>query len=304
MFDPKRQHLILKPTLLLDVSVLENPQKLQIIEDTLMDVAAAQTFLEVLDPASSDFCFRTFDDTKTNPFLASKCDGTYEYCTEVLTSKNASGAGIFVVINQGGQTDDDITRVRYVFADTDGAPLDPLTDALEPHMLIESSPKKYHVYWRVSDCQPTKFQTVQKAIAVKFHTDPAVNNLSRVMRLPGYFHQKSTPFQVRFVAATPDLASYTLDEIIDGLGLNIGPHQTVTPQTSLAAQAVASIHKPRTASFQGMNNVEEMLPYLEPFEDYGRWIKVGFMLADEFGEGGRDLFLRWSRGDLWIGARR
>ena len=294
----------MKPTLLLDVSVLENPQKPQIIGDTLIDFVRAQTFLEMLDPTTSEFCFRTFDDTKTNPFLASKCDGTYEYCKEVLTSKNASGAGIFVVINEGGHKDKDITRIRYVFADTDGAPLAPLTNALKPHMVVENSPGKYHVYWRVSDCQPTKFQTVQKAIAVKFHTDPAVNNLSRVMRLPGYFHQKTTSFQVRLISSKPDLVTYTLAEIIEGLGLIISPHQTVTPQTSLAAQAMASIHKPRTASLQDMNSVEEMLPYLEPFEDYERWIKVGFMLADEFGEGGRDLFLRWSRGDLWTGSNQ
>ena len=294
----------MKLTLLLDVSVLENPQKPQIIGDTLIDFVRAQTFLEMLDPTTSEFCFRTFDDTKTNPFLASKCDGTYEYCTEVLTSKNASGAGIFVVINQGGHKDGDITRVRYVFADTDGAPLDPLTDALKPHMVIESSPGKYHVYWRVSDCLPAQFQTIQRAIAVKFCTDKVISNTSRVMRLPGYFHQKATPFQVRLISSKPDLATYTLAEIIDGLGLNISPHQTVTPQTSLAAQAMASIHKPRTASLQDMNSVEEMLPYLEPFEDYERWIKVGFMLADEFGEGGRDLFLRWSRGDLWTGSNQ
>ena len=118
------------------------------------------------------------------------------------------------------------------------------------------------------------------------------------MRLPGYFHQKATPFQVRFISENADLATYTLDEIIDGLALNIAPHNLVKPHTSLAVQAMASVQQPHNASLQDMNSLENMLPYLEPFEDYQRWMKVGFMLADEFGENGRDLFLRWSRGDL------
>ena len=276
-------------------NVLNPPEETQKLRDSSIDLAAPQRFLKLLDPTTSEFCFRTFDDKKANPFLANKYDDTYEYCAEVLDSKNSLGAGIFVVINQGGQTNGDITRVRYAFADTDGAPLYPLTDALEPHIVIESSPGKYHVYWRVSNCQLTEFKTVQRAIAVKFHTDPAVNNLSRVMRLPGYFHQKATPFQVRFVTATPDLAAYTLDEIIEGLGLNVTSHNAVKPQTSLAAQAMTSVQQPHNASLQ---DLEKKLPYLEPFEDYERWMKVGFMFADEFGENGRDLFLRWSRGDL------
>ena len=61
---------------------------------------------------------------------------------------------------------------------------------------------------------------------------------------------------------------------------------------------MASVQQPHNANLQDMNSLENMLPYLEPFEDYQRWMKVGFMLADEFGENGRDLFLRWSRGDL------
>lgn len=263
------------------------------------DTAAAAEFLELLDPNAVEFCFRTFDDKNNNSQLAKNFTGPLEDSLSGLSAKHNSGAGVFVVINEGGHKDEDITRIRYVFADTDGAPLCPLTAALEPHMVIESSLEKYHVYWRVSDCLSIDFKTIQRAIATKFCTDKVISNTSRVMRLPGYFHQKATPFQVRLITSKPDLATYTLAEIIDGLGLNISPHQTVTPQTSLAAQAMESIHEPRTDSLQDMNSVEEMLPYLEPFEDYEQWIKVGFMLSDEFGEGGRDLFLRWSRGDLW-----
>ena len=280
------------------VNVLENLKEPQKISAPQTDLAAAQHFLNWLDPTTSEFCFRTFDDKKKNGRLAKNFTGTLTQYLSVFGDKNKAGAGVFVIINQGGHKDENINRIRYVFADTDGAPLAPLTDALKPHMVIESSPRRYHVYWRVNDCAPEEFQAIQQAIAVRFGTDKVIKNPSRVMRLPGYFHQKATPFQVRFISENADLATYTLDEIIDGLALNIAPHNLVKPHTSLAVQAMASVQQPHNASLHDMNSLENMLPYLEPFEDYQRWMKVGFMLADEFGENGRDLFLRWSRGDL------
>jgi len=280
------------------VNVLENTHKSNIFKKNPIDTAKAQTFLKMLDPTTSKFCFRTFDDKKGNPFLANNYNGNFEQFEEVLQSKNILGAGVFVVINQGGQTDKNICQVRYVFADTDGAPLAPLIDALKPHMVIESSPERYHVYWRVNDCPLKEFQTVQKAIAVKFHSDPAVSNLSRVMRLPGYLHQKSSPFEVNITNETKNLAAYTINDIIDGLGLKLPPHNSVDRQLPLSSVAISSIQQPHTASLQDIKSIEKMLAYLEPFKDYEQWIKVGFMLADEFGESGRDLFLRWSRGDL------
>ena len=280
------------------VNVLKNLKEAQETSVHQTDLTAAQHFLNWLDPTTSEFCFRTFDDKKKNARLAKNFTGTLTEHLPVFDDRNKAGAGVFIIINQGGHKDEDIIRIRYVFADTDGAPLAPLTDALKPHMVIESSPGRYHVYWRTNDCSPEEFQAIQQAIAVKFGTDKVIKNPSRVMRLPGYFHQKATSFQVKFISENADLATYTLNEIINGLALNIAPHKSVKPHTSLAAQAMASGQRPHLAKLPDMNKVEEMLPYLEPFEDYERWIKVGFMLADEFGEDARDLFLRWSRGDL------
>ena len=277
------------------VNVLENLKEPQKISVPQTDLTAAQHFLNWLDPTTSEFCFRTFDDKKKNDQLAKNFTGTLTEHLSVFGDRNKAGAGVFVIINQGGHKDENITRIRYVFADTDGAPLAPLTNALEPHLVIESSPERYHVYWRVIGCEPEIFRSIQEAIADKFGTDKVIKNPSRVMRLPGYFHQKATPFQVKFVSENEELATYSLDQIIEGLGLNVTSHNAVEPQTSLAAQAMISVQQPHNASLQ---DLEKKLPYLEPFEDYERWIKVGFMLADEFGEDARDLFLRWSRGDL------
>jgi len=44
--------------------------------------------------------------------------------------------------------------------------------------------------------------------------------------------------------------------------------------------------------------VEEALKEINPWCDRGPWMAIGMALADAFGEEARDLFTRWSRGDL------
>ncbi|MEI6601580.1 MAG: DNA-primase RepB domain-containing protein, partial [Comamonadaceae bacterium] len=70
----------------------------------------------------------------------------------------------------------------------------------KPDIIIESSPGKWHCYYFTNDCQLSEFTTRQKQIALKFNSDPSVNDLPRVMRLPGFWHQKDTPFMTRIVS--------------------------------------------------------------------------------------------------------
>ena len=48
-----------------------------------------------------------------------------------------------------------------------------------------------------------------------------------------------------------------------------------------------------------LEEVEGALRHINPECSYSEWMPVGMTIADAFGESGRDLFLRWSRGDLW-----
>ena len=54
------------------VNVLENTHKPSIFKENPMDSVTAQTFLKMLDPTTSEFCFRTFNDKKSNISLANK----------------------------------------------------------------------------------------------------------------------------------------------------------------------------------------------------------------------------------------
>lgn len=162
----------------------------------------AARFLALLDEQADAFAFRVFDDNEArkNPALAAKFTGTLAEVTPQLLAAQAKGCGVYVVANAGAQTNDTIYKVRAVFADTDGADLGPiLACGLEPHIVVESSPGKWHVYWLVDGLPTEAFRDIQRNIAARFGTDKSVNDLARVMRLPGFVHQKGQPFLVRII---------------------------------------------------------------------------------------------------------
>ena len=132
-----------------------------------------------------------------------------------LEKLNDMGAGIYMTINEtnvNGRKATDITRVRAVFSDFDGEPLPDSFDEA-PSMIIESSPDKYHVYFFVDDFPLESFKIIQEAIAAKFRSDPVVKDLPRVMRVPGFYHQKAEPFLTRVLEYTGNV--YTYGAIVD-----------------------------------------------------------------------------------------
>ena len=172
------------------------------------DLTASNTFLDTLD-AGGTFTFMTIPEGemkgKDNPSIL---HGTLNQNAERLKQLNNAGHGIFVMVNQGdlkGRKALNVIKVRALFVDLDGAPVEPLLQCeLPPHILVESSPNKWHGYWRVDDCLHAHFKERQHALAARFGGDTSVCDLPRVMRLPGFWHHKSaTPFQTRLVTPTP-----------------------------------------------------------------------------------------------------
>lgn len=121
---------------------------------------------------------------------------------KILENLNKHGAGVYLTVNETdghGRRANNVSLVRAVFADLDGAPLHPVWE-YEPSMVVESSPGKYHAYWLTDDKFPLDgFTQTQKAIARTFNSDEKVNDLSRVMRVPGFMHNKATPFLTRII---------------------------------------------------------------------------------------------------------
>lgn len=193
----------------------------------------AQRFLSILDESADSFCFRVFDDNekRKDARLAGKFEGTLADVWPQLLAAQSHGCGVYVVANAGEQTNDTIYKVRAVFADTDGADLGPiLSCGLEPHVVVESSPGKWHVYWLVDDLPLDKFRDVQRSIAARFGTDKSVNDLARVMRLPGMYHQKGAPFLARIIHESGALP-YSAETILEHF-----PDATPAPSTTHGAQ--------------------------------------------------------------------
>ncbi len=168
------------------------------------DLNQADDFLEALD-RGANFTYQTFPEGPTPSSLPPTIlHGTLEEHAARLATLNNAGHGIFVMINAGdlkGRSACNVVRVRALFVDSDNGPIQPLLDApVSPHIAVESSPGKGHGYFLVDDCPLDKFKERQHALADRFNGDRAVCDVSRVMRLPGFFHLKNAiPFQTRLI---------------------------------------------------------------------------------------------------------
>jgi RepB DNA-primase from phage plasmid/Primase C terminal 2 (PriCT-2) len=167
----------------------------------------AACFLERLDPGARYFTFQVFDDDadRKDERLAKVLTGTLAQHADALIRFNKAGAGIFVTVNETdgrGRKIENIERVRAVFVDLDGAPLTPIMqDRLPPHIIVESSRGRWHVFWLVHGVPREDFAAVQIALIERFNSDPKIHDLPRVMRLPGFFHHKTTvPFRSRLIS--------------------------------------------------------------------------------------------------------
>ncbi|QLG10879.1 hypothetical protein HLB42_08915 [Deinococcus sp. D7000] len=159
--------------------------------------------------------FQTFDDRPNKDARLSRV----LHDPAELAALNRQGAGVFLMVNEGdgaGRKNSNVTRVRAYFADFDGQPL-PARWPLEPSMLVESSPSKFHAYWIFEDSQTlpldgSAFNAQQEAIARAVGSCPDdCKGLSRVMRLPGFLHQKGEPFMTRILSSTGQ--RYSLSQI-------------------------------------------------------------------------------------------
>ena len=180
------------------------------------------------------FTSQTFADApgaKDRPAIA---HGPHASQHRRLQAANDAGMGIFHMVNVGdlqGRRSENVTAIAAYFVDLDGAPL-PDAWPLPPTAVIESSPSRFHAYWRVTDAPLHTFAHVQKHLAVLFGGDEKVHDLPRVMRLPGYTHRKSEPFVSRTLTLTP-AAFYDQATILDRFAVPEAP----TPRAPSPATA-------------------------------------------------------------------
>ncbi len=192
------------------------------------DLDEARRFVDLLAPGEP-VTLQTFSDRKPkgpDP-LAKIMHGRLEEHAGRLAALNGEGAGVFVCVNATngrGRQAKNVTRVRALFVDLDGAPIAPvlaLPAYLRPHIVVESSPGKWHCYWIVIDCALDRFKPIQQALAARFNGDASVHDLPRVLRVPGYLHRKAEPFRTR-IDRVRDAPPFKVEALVEGLGLVVG----------------------------------------------------------------------------------
>ena len=182
-------------------------------------------FAETLAGEDDTIHLRIFDDKKRGIFKGAKKSVKVNELADIdeeLKKHNMQERGIFMVVNSGGQTDAEINRINAHFIEMDEGSFEEQYNKIKsfpvmPSMVIMTK-KSLHTYWLMKDgAETSRFSDVQKALIKHFGGDPAIKNLSRVMRVPGFDHCKTdTPVKVICVWYHPELR-YTQDELIKNL---------------------------------------------------------------------------------------
>lgn len=230
---------------------------------------------------------------------------------------NAEGYQVYAVINQvpqyrlrelseagrGFTSKLDVAEVRAVFAD-----LDSHEDAAEriasaplpPSIVVRSSSQhKLHAYWLTRDLAPAEFSSYQRAIATLLGSDPAVVDLPRIMRVPGFLHRKDGRDAVRseLLLADPERV-YSAEQLREAFGVepeaeDLGRtlQQSIAPDLAPSAVelVVEALKHPDPAKLANRHDcmkavlnlgaragrLQDMVRYLQSDEIRLAWVKDG-----------------------------
>jgi len=185
------------------------------VREANLDLAAA--YIGVLtdsDGWRTPMTWQTLDDTRERrATFAAVVNGSLLDVAAELQWKNARGAGIFVTVQQtnlAGRKWEHIVAPRAVFIDADASLR--RTIALPPSIVVRSQ-RGIHAYWKLADGELEAIPSAQRQLAGFYGSDGAVCDITRCMRVPGFFHCKGEPFAVQVEQARGDLR-YPLDVVL------------------------------------------------------------------------------------------
>lgn len=171
-----------------------------------------------------NFMLQTFDDrefVEKDPSLVT-AGLPKDYGWERLQTLNEKGAGIFFTVNQfpGGRRKKELCAgVNAWYVECDTLSIEEQMDRYAKSPLMPTfmvlSKKSVHAYWLAIDGTEKNFVRVQMGLQQYFQGDPAMKDIARVLRVPGFYHNKTeTPFLVELIHAAPEL-KYTEKQMMD-----------------------------------------------------------------------------------------
>jgi hypothetical protein len=118
-----------------------------------------------------------------------------------LAAQNATGSDVFVGMNPikdgaHSRTKRSIKDIRHVYLDLDRKGDEALqairnsTEVPAPNFVLDTSPGKHQVAWRVSGFSQDEAEALLHNLANKFGGDLAATDSTRVLRLPGFSNHK------------------------------------------------------------------------------------------------------------------
>ena len=121
-----------------------------------------------------------------------------------LRHRNATGDEIYVGMNALKQdaatrTKDQVATIRHLYIDLDHGGKEAIERMRnsglvpEPNYVLDTSPGRYQVVWKVEGIGQGEAESVQRAMTREFGGDPAATDSTRVLRLPGFTNRKRQP---------------------------------------------------------------------------------------------------------------
>lgn len=201
----------------------------------MLDLQQARDFLSALSShdGGASFSFQTLYDKhpgdtpeivrKREMELTRQFHGSLDDYAARLIELNENGAGVFVCVNRtdgGGLRGINVNRIRSFFIDDDTDHIQASDLELEPSIVVRSK-RGRHFYWLTRNgTNKDAFGPAQKALARRFQTDEAVSNLNRVMRVPGFLHNKTDPYLVKAEVVQID-RTYELKDLVQAFGIDV-----------------------------------------------------------------------------------
>ena len=212
--------------------------------------------------------------------------GTIAEMLPTLEKYNADGYGVFCNINAmdgQGRNLENVQHIRSHVIDLDSlsAPADfDRATAAGASFVVQTSPDKFHVYFRVEHYQGNEFYTLQqRKLAQLYNGDPKVIDPTRIIRTPGFDHCKGEPTPV-IGWQLPNFEKYwSADEIAQHLAsVNIVEHFSTRSKLGEPEMSAPSLDWLKFA-----------LTLVAPGDmDYGEWVsftaavkQAGWLHADE-----------------------
>ena len=281
------------------------------------DLTQANRFLRLLDPDAGAFTFQTIPEAPSAKGSATVLHGTLDEVADRLVKLNRRGHGIFVATQRmdgNGRRADNLERIRCHWLDVDGRAGQKLPrrwrhetkrGLCPPPIIVETSPGSYHVWWPLKD-EPDRqmWAGVQRRLLKDMKSDPAGNtDVSKVLRLPGFLHQKTEPHLVRMVVS--GRGRYSVADMVE-VYIPIAPPTKPSPNTVKARSAtpadllmvrsalkfLSSVAHPGVKRLPVKHGGGASKSYADHYET---WVKFGLAIYRAFADDGFAVWHEWSK---------